>query len=120
MLLASAELCGGAMSPHQLRPADVAKLIGYPDHRLVVDYHERQHDEPVAFLDGRGTVSGVTRGVQRRIYDERREREIPKHGLRLVIVRPGDLSTNSRGRLLRRRDADVVSLARLLGVPGTA
>jgi hypothetical protein len=90
----------------------------YPDHRLVVEYRERQHEEPVAFFDRRDAVSGVPRGVQRRIYDERREREIPKHGLRLVIVRPGDLAANSRGRLLRRRDADLVSLARTLHVPG--
>jgi MerR HTH family regulatory protein len=111
-------LVGDPGKSGQRRPLPVDAY--YPDHRLVVEYRERQHDEPVAFFDRRDTVSGVPRGGQRRIYDERRDREIPNHGLRLVIVRPGDLTANSRGRLLRRCDADVVSLARVVGVPGVA
>jgi hypothetical protein len=57
----------------------------YPEHGLVVEYRERQHAEPVPHFDKPHvlTVSGVHRGEQRRIYDLRREREIPKHGLRL-------------------------------------
>lgn len=41
----------------------------YPRHRLVVEYAERQHREPVAFFDKSDvlTVSGVHRGEQRRI-----------------------------------------------------
>ena len=37
------------------------------------------------------TVSGVHRGEQRRRYDERRDREIPANGLRLLVIKPDDL-----------------------------
>jgi hypothetical protein len=47
------------------------------------------------------TVSGVHRGIQRRIYDKRRAVEIPAHGLRLIVVKPSDLVADRRGRLLR-------------------
>lgn len=88
----------------------------YPAHGLVVEYRERQHDEPVPHFDKPDvlTVSGVHRGEQRRIYDERREAEIPAHGLRLVVVRPRDLTADRRGRLLRERDKDREALRRLL------
>jgi hypothetical protein len=90
----------------------------YPGHRLVIEYQERQHDEPIPHFDkpGKLTVSGVHRGIQRRIYDERRVSEIPAHGLRLVIVKPADLAANQRGRLQRHRDNDLPALRALLDV----
>jgi hypothetical protein len=60
------------------------------------------------------TVSGVHRGLQRALYDKRREELIPAHGLGLVIVRPADLDSDGRGRLRRSADADLESLVRLL------
>jgi hypothetical protein len=87
----------------------------YARHRLVIEYQERQHDQPIRHFDKPDvlTVSGVHRGVQRRIYDERRAVEIPAHGLRLIVVKPSDL-TDRRGRLLRRRDHDLEALRLLL------
>ena len=40
----------------------------YTGHRLVIEYRERQHEEPVAHFDKPDmlTVSGVHRGIQRR------------------------------------------------------
>ena len=87
----------------------------YTGHRLVIEYRERQHgarshfDKPDML-----TVSGVHRGIQRRIYDDRRAAEVPGHGLRLVVVRPGDLMADKRGRLLRRREPDEAALRVLL------
>jgi hypothetical protein len=78
----------------------------YQRHRLVVEYRERQHSEPVAFFDKRQTVSGVGRGEQRRIYDRRREQEIPKHGLHLLVIHVGDLEATARGRLRRNVEHD--------------
>jgi very-short-patch-repair endonuclease len=88
----------------------------YPEHKLIVEYHECQHDEPVAHFDKPHvlTVSGVHRGEQRRIYDERRTTEIPAHGLRLLVVRPHHLVCGSRGRLLRDHSADTKKLRFLL------
>lgn len=86
----------------------------YERRGLVVEYRERQHDEPVPFFDRRQTVSGVGRGEQRRIYDSRREGEIPKRGLHLLIVRPAQLDADGRGRLRRNRTQDRVVLASLL------
>jgi len=34
----------------------------YPTLRLAVEYRERQHSEPVPFMDRRQTVSGCSRG----------------------------------------------------------
>lgn len=88
----------------------------YPDRKLVVEYRERQHDEPVGHFDkpDRLTVSGVHRGEQRKLYDARREQLIPRHSLRLVVIRPSDLASDSRGRLLRHRTSDLVAIRQLL------
>jgi hypothetical protein len=92
----------------------------WPQARLVVEYRERQHDEPTPFFDkpDRLTVSGVHRGEQRRLYDERREREIPAHVLVLLIVKPSHLSADGRGRLQRRVEEDRQTLRRLLSSAG--
>lgn len=87
----------------------------YKQHAIVIEYRERQHDGDVPFFNRRSTVSGVDRGEQRRIYDERRDTDIPANGLRLVIIRPWDLEHTSRGRLKREnRDADLEAVRRLL------
>lgn len=85
-------------------------------HQLVVEYRELQHDRPVPHFDkpDRLTVSGVHRGEQRALYDARRDTEIPARGLRLVVVRPADLDADSRGRLRRNAEADIVAVRRIL------
>ncbi|WP_246281683.1 hypothetical protein [Fodinicola acaciae] len=63
----------------------------WPGHSVVVEYREIQHDQPIRHFDkpDRLTVSGVHRGLQRKRYDNRRDEQIPAHGLRLVIVKTG-------------------------------
>src|SRR6516165_8412984 len=56
----------------------------YPELKLVIEYREIQHDEPHKFFDRRFTVSGVHRGEQRALYDQRRRDVLPKHGITLV------------------------------------
>lgn len=82
----------------------------------MIEYRERQHDERVPFFDKpeRMTVSGVHRGEQRRRYDERRDREIPAHGLQLLVIKPDDLDADRRGRLHRTRDSDRLVLEGIL------
>jgi hypothetical protein len=128
------DLCDEALGERALRQHRFPCLVGdpgrsgagaqlpvdayYRDRQLVVEYRERQHYEATPFFDRWQTVSGVGRGEQRRRYDERRERELPRHGLRLVIVRSTDLQCDRRGRLLRDRTSDHATITRLLRGPG--
>jgi hypothetical protein len=56
--------------------------------KLIVEVDERQHGEPVRFFDKPDviTVSGVHRGEQRRLYDERKARLATEHGYTVVRV----------------------------------
>lgn len=88
----------------------------WPEAKIVVEYRELQHGRPVPHFDkpDRLTVSGVHRGLQRAIYDARRDELIPKHGLRLVVIAPTQLAANARGRLLRHREADLTAIRNVL------
>jgi hypothetical protein len=81
----------------------------YEPLKLVVEYRERQHTEGVVLFDkpDRMTVSGVHRGEQRMLYDERRRSELPKNGIELVEFSYSDFAYNSRKRILRHRVADL-------------
>lgn len=81
----------------------------YPSLKLVVEYRERQHREPVKVMDRRWTISGCTRGEQRRRYDERRRIVLPRHGIELVELNYSMFSHDSRNRL--RRDDRVADLS---------
>ena len=82
----------------------------YPDLRLVVEYHERQHTERVKLFDDRITVSGVPRGEQRRRYDDYRRTLLPKHGYCLVIFDYAEFDHTRGGCLVRNgRDREVVT-----------
>ncbi len=80
-----------------------------------MEYHERQHDEAVVFFDKpeRLTVSGVHRGLQRALQDERRRELIPQHGITLVIVTL-DAFESRRGKIVRRPGDDRLAIASLL------
>lgn len=80
--------------------------VYYRDLNLVIEYYERQHTEEVKFFNRRMTVSGVSRGEQRKIYDERRRTELPKHGIKLVIISHSDFGTAKK--LRRNHDADLL------------
>lgn len=77
--------------------------------RLVVEFQEEQHSEAVELFDRRQTVSGVGRGEQRRLYDERKRTAIPAHGLRLVVIDKAAFTVRSKKIIRDRvRDLDVV------------
>jgi hypothetical protein len=90
----------------------------FPRQRLVLEYRERQHlvDRPDSYKlwDNKPTVSGVPRREQRSRYDQLRDVEVPRHGLRLLIVEPTDLSSDTRGRLRREREQDLEALRLIL------
>ncbi|WP_437773513.1 hypothetical protein [Arthrobacter sp. KNU40] len=81
----------------------------WPDLELVVEFQEEQHSKPSPFFDRRQTVSGVGRGEQRRIYDERKRLLIPKEGLRLVVIEKSAFVVKSKRIVLdQARDVTVV------------
>ncbi len=66
----------------------------WEERRLIVEIDERQHSEAVLFFDKpwRTTVSGVDRGEQRRLYDERKTRCAREHGYTVVRLDSSRLS----------------------------
>jgi diadenosine tetraphosphate (Ap4A) HIT family hydrolase len=95
----------------------------FPRHRLIVEYWERQHSAPVPIMDEGMTISGVSRGHQRRLYDQRRQAWANANGLQLVILDYRGFATDELGRLIRDpiRDrqaiADALRAARVLSEP---
>lgn len=88
----------------------------YPDLMLVVEYRERQHTQSVPHFDKphRMTVSGVHRGEQRRLYDQRRRDVLPQWGIQLVEIDYSELNHRSNGRLTTDRPADLTAIERRL------
>ncbi|MFZ5783326.1 MAG: hypothetical protein ACOY4R_24255 [Pseudomonadota bacterium] len=62
------------------------------------------------FFDDRPTVSGVSRGEQRRRYDDYRRTLLPLHGCALVVFDYSEFEHTSAGRLLRtERDREIIT-----------
>lgn len=83
---------------------------------LVVEYCEKQHTEAVKFFDRKQTVSGVSRGEQRRIYDERRKQVLPKHNIKLIIISYSDFQYDSQKRIVRNQQKDIEIVRKKLGL----
>lgn len=88
----------------------------YEKLRLVVEYCEKQHTEAVNFFDRKQTVSGVSRGEQRRIYDERRKQVLPKHNIKLVNISYSAFQYDSRKRIVRNQQKDIEIVRKKLGL----
>lgn len=88
----------------------------YEKMRLVVEYHEKQHTEPVKQFDRRPTVSGVDRGEQRKLYDDRRRDLLPKHNIQLVILDYSQFEHTSAKRLKRNRVKDLSVIRAVLNM----
>ena len=75
----------------------------YPELNLVVEYKEQQHTKPNKHFDkpDKMTVSGVHRGEQRKIYDQRRLDVLPQHGIKVVEIFYSDFEFDGRDRILR-------------------
>ncbi len=88
----------------------------YEGLKLVIEYRERQHTESVKFFDkpNRITVSGVHRGEQRKIYDDRRRRLIPENGLTLIEISYNDFNHDGQKRIIRNKKQDTEIIKKLL------
>ena len=90
----------------------------FPRHQLIVEYWEKQHSAPVPIMDDGATISGVSRGHQRRIYDQRRQTWANANGLRFVILDHRGFDTDKRGRLQRDPACDRQIIAKALRAAG--
>jgi ATP adenylyltransferase len=90
----------------------------FPRHRLIIEYWERQHSAPVPIMDEGMTVSGVSRGDQRRLYDQRRQAWANANEMRLVILDYRGFETDNQGRLVRDEARDLQAVADALQTAG--
>ncbi|MEG1463980.1 MAG: hypothetical protein RSC11_03620 [Mucinivorans sp.] len=83
---------------------------------LVVEHRERQHTEGVAHFDKPNvmTVSGVHRGEQRLLYDQRRRDILPQNGIALIEINYSDFRFNHQKRIERNYDNDINVVRRIL------
>ena len=88
----------------------------YQELNLVIEYRERQHSESVNFFDkpNKLTVSGVHRGEQRKIYDQRRDELLSKNGIKLIKISYYDFDYDSRKRILRNEKEDIKTIEKLI------
>lgn len=84
----------------------------YPGLDLVIEYHESQHTKSTPFFDRKATVSGVSRGEQRRIYDRRRQELLPQFGIKLVIISYSDFGLSKK--IVRNRERDILIIREIL------
>lgn len=70
------------------RRASLPIDVYYHDLNLVIEFQEIQHSKSVRHFDKPDvlTVSGVHRGEQRKIYDQRKLEVLPNHGIRLLQI----------------------------------
>lgn len=78
----------------------------YKDLNLVVEYHEKQHTESVKIFN-KMTISGVSRDEQRRIYDERRKKILPQHGIDVIVISYSDFKFDSKKRIIKKENEDL-------------
>lgn len=79
----------------------------YASLNLVIEFKEKQHTEEVKFFDKKQTVSGVGRGEQRKLYDQRRRDVLPKHGIKLIELDYSDFEHTNGKKLMRNREEDL-------------
>jgi hypothetical protein len=101
-----------------LKTGKVARLpvdAFYPAKNLVIEYHERQHTEVVAFFNRRITACGLKRGEQRTLYDKLRIDLLPANGFQLLILDYTRFDVDPNGRIRRGRDEEDRLRAALAG-----
>ena len=81
----------------------------YPELNFVIEYKEQQHTLPNKHFDKPDlfTVSGVHRGEQRKIYDQRRREVLPQHGIRLIELDYLDFCCDRNNKIIRNKENDL-------------
>lgn len=116
------DLCDEVLGAKSIRQYRFDFLIGdsgtklpvdayYRSLNLVVEFKEKQHTEEVKFFDKRQTVSGMGRGEQRKLYDQRRRDVLPKYGITLIELDYSDFEHTKGKKLVRNREKDLKVIA---------
>lgn len=81
----------------------------YATLNLVIEYRETQHVNEVKFFDkpDKLTVSGVSRGEQRKMYDQRRRDVLPENGIQLIEINYYDFEHDRKNKIIRNRENDL-------------
>jgi hypothetical protein len=79
----------------------------YSTLNVVIEFRERQHNEEVKFFDKRQTVSGVGRGEQRKLYDQKRRDLLPQYGIKLIELDYSNFEHTRGKKLLRNKTEDL-------------
>jgi len=90
--------------------------VYYPRLNLVIEFAEVQHTKPVKHFDKPNvmTVSGVHRGIQRRIYDERKKEVLPRHRIKLIEIPFHLFNCTSRDKIIRNPKTDLKIIRQFL------
>ena len=88
----------------------------YEDINLVVEFLEKEHTESAYFIDKaeRKTISGVSRGEQRKIYELRRRRGLKGKDINLIEIDYSSFECDSKKNLIRDKEKDLDVLRTLL------
>ncbi|MBL7694843.1 MAG: hypothetical protein JNK91_08350 [Ferruginibacter sp.] len=86
----------------------------YPNLNLVIEFREKQHTEAVKFFDKKQTVSGVGRGEQRKLYDQRRRKVLPLNGIKLIEFDYSEFEHTRGKRLIRNKKSDLAIIEKAL------
>lgn len=121
------DLCDEVLSKEGIRQHKFDFLLGdsgvklpvdifYKELSLVIEYREYQHTHAVKHFDkpDKITVSGVHRGEQRKIYDQRRRDVLPKHNISLVEISYNDFSFDRKYRVVRNNTENLEVVKKLL------
>lgn len=83
--------------------------VYYESMNLVVEFNEQQHTKAIKHFDkpDKMTVSGVSRGEQRKIYDLRKRTILPQHGIHVIDIYYTDFNCDRNGKLKRQKLTDI-------------
>jgi hypothetical protein len=81
----------------------------YKQLNLVIEYREKQHSEEVAHFDKPEvkTVSGVSRGEQRKMYDQRRRDVLLRKNIGLIEINYYAFEYDSQMNIIRDKEKDI-------------
>lgn len=83
--------------------------VYYQTLNLVIEYNEKQHTSPVKHFDkpDKLTVSGVSRGEQRKIYDQRKRKLLPENGITVIDIPYTGFTCDRKGKIRRNKYNDI-------------